>query len=112
MKLDPIVKIKYIDWVTLKIAVMFVIAVIGVTAYFIMGAPNWELVLVYIIVGYITYNFAQICYHRWLCHFQFEPNWLSRKILLASTVMMSPSITNPIVPPIAASGATRPTPKP
>ena len=87
MKLDPIVKIKYIDWVTLKIAVMFVNAVIGVPAYFIMGAPNWELVLVYIIVGYITYNFAQICYHRWLCHFQFEPNWLSRKILLASTVI-------------------------
>ena len=87
MKLDPIVKIKYIDWVTLKIVVMFVIAVIGVPAYFIMGAPNWELVLVYIIVGYITYNFAQICYHRWLCHFQFEPNWLGRKILLASTVI-------------------------
>ena len=77
-------RMKYIDWVTLKIAVMFVIAVIGVPAYFIMGAPNWELVLVYIIVGYITYNFAQICYHRWLCHFQFEPNWLGRKILLAT----------------------------
>ena len=77
---------KYVDWVTLKIIMMFAITVIGIPAYFIMGG-SWELALIFTIAGHITNNLAQIAYHRWLCHDQFEPTWLGRKILLAATVV-------------------------
>lgn len=77
---------KYIDKVTAKIIIAFLITIVGIPAYFYFGG-SWQLALLYTVIGHITNNLAQIAYHRWLCHDQFEPSWLGRKILLACTVV-------------------------
>lgn len=77
---------KYTDKVTIKVIVMLLISLIGIPAYFLTGG-SWELALLYTVLGHITNNLAQICYHRWLCHDQFKPTWFARKLLLFSTVV-------------------------
>jgi len=56
--------------------------IIGLPLWFLIEQPTiWEVLFWFILCRFVT-RVANIGYHRWLTHQQFEPSWLGRKLML------------------------------
>lgn len=83
----------YTDRVTIKIFFMLLVSLIGVPAFFYYDNPIWLAVL-FTFYGLVTNALSQIGYHRWICHTQFEPNFIARYLMIYSVVISG--LGNPV----------------
>lgn len=73
---------KYKNLVTARYIFSGIVTLIGLPAFIILEG-NLYFFLAATLYGLVINNFAQIGYHRWLCHNHFEPSSWARKFLLA-----------------------------
>ena len=79
-------KVKYKDKTTIKVIILFLVAIIGTSFWFYQGGTLLQF-LFWFVLGSFVSRIANVGYHRWLTHNQFEPTWLGRKIMLAFMVI-------------------------
>ena len=75
-------KLSYTDKTKVKIILLFTMTIIGLPLWFLIEQPTiWEVLFWFMFCRFVT-RVANIGYHRWLTHQQFEPSWLGRKLML------------------------------
>lgn len=80
------IKLSYIDKVSIKVILLAIISLIAIPYYFIAGGT----LLGFIIVRLVSYPFAifgGIAYHRWLCHNSFVPSTFGRYLMWTGLIV-------------------------
>jgi stearoyl-CoA desaturase (delta-9 desaturase) len=76
----------YIDKLTAKTITLYLITFIGIPLWFSYGGTLLQSFFWFILAALIS-RLANCGYHRWLAHNMFEPNWISKKMLLYFMVL-------------------------
>lgn len=79
--------LSYTTKVAIKIAILYAVALICVPLWFIYTEPSIGEVIFWFVLAAFVSRIANVGYHRWLTHKQFEPSWLGRKLMLWFMVM-------------------------
>ena len=79
--------LSYTTKVAIKIAILYAVALICVPLWFIYTEPTiGEAVFWFVLAAFVS-RIANVGYHRWLTHHQFEPSWFGKKLMLWFMVM-------------------------
>ena len=74
--------LSYTTKVAIKIAILYAVALICVPLWFIYTEPTiGEAVFWFVLAAFVS-RIANVGYHRWLTHHQFEPSWFGKKLML------------------------------
>ena len=76
-----LMKLKYIDSVTIKLVIAFIITIIAIPYWFYSGGTLLGFILVRLVANHVQAT-GTIGYHRWLCHNSFKPNVFGKYFML------------------------------
>ena len=83
--------LSYTTKVAIKIAILYAVALICVPLWFIYTEPSIGEVIFWFVLAAFVSRIANVGYHRWLAHHQFEPSWIGRKLMLWCMVLSAES---------------------